>query len=311
MTPNNRYSPEEIEKISDSVSVLDYFFHLERQGKVKFERKTGHDHYFRTENNKFSVNEEKFYDFKTGNGGKIIKAVMDLENKSWREAVDFLKDFSNIEIPSQVIAEREKIKRSATNSTKSVLTSIISPNNSALLNYFQNRGIDNDIIQKNTQQVHYQVSGKKYFGIGLKNESGGYEIRNPMMKNKIGKSDISILQGTKNEAVVFEGMTDMLSFLQICKDRNIPNQRTLVVLNSGTNTGEFLEKFKNFTGKIHLILDGDKAGNEATEKIRETLKNSIDAREKYGISDGKHNDLNDYLINSFKPRLILEKNRTN
>ena len=49
---------------------------------------------FRNENGKFSVTDGQFYDFKTGEGGKIIKAVMTLENRSWKEAVDFLKNFS-------------------------------------------------------------------------------------------------------------------------------------------------------------------------------------------------------------------------
>lgn len=78
------------------MSILDHFLYLEKQGKVKFERKIGHDYYFRTEDNKFSVSEEKrFYDSKTGEDGKIIKTIMQFENKSWKEAMDFLKDFSN------------------------------------------------------------------------------------------------------------------------------------------------------------------------------------------------------------------------
>ena len=85
-----RYTEEDLRKIIENVSVLDYFQHLAKQGKVNFERKSGRDYYFRTDENKFSVNETGFYDFKTGEGGKLIKAVMTLENKSWKEAMDFL-----------------------------------------------------------------------------------------------------------------------------------------------------------------------------------------------------------------------------
>lgn len=73
------YTTAEIAEISDSVSVLDYFLHLEKQGKVNFDRKTGNDYYFRTKDNKFSVPENQYYDFKKGEGGQIIKAVMELE----------------------------------------------------------------------------------------------------------------------------------------------------------------------------------------------------------------------------------------
>ena len=89
------FSQQELENLTENLSVLDYFYFLEKQGKVMFERKTGHDFYFRTDNNKFSVSNDGFYDFKTGEGGQIIKAVMTLENKSWKEAVNFLKSFSN------------------------------------------------------------------------------------------------------------------------------------------------------------------------------------------------------------------------
>lgn len=82
MNQRKSYSVDEINKITESVSVLDYFQYLEKQGKVQFDRKSGHDYYFRTDENKFSVNENGYYDFKTGQGGKIIKAVMNFENKS-------------------------------------------------------------------------------------------------------------------------------------------------------------------------------------------------------------------------------------
>jgi len=110
MNQRKSYSVDEINKITESVSVLDYFQYLEKQGKVQFDRKSGHDYYFRTDENKFSVNENGYYDFKTGQGGKIIKAVMNFENKSWRETMDFLKDFSKC-IYIRRFCRTEKIKR--------------------------------------------------------------------------------------------------------------------------------------------------------------------------------------------------------
>ena len=80
----NEFTQEQIDEISNNNSVVDYFLYLEKQGIVNFERKTGHDFYFRTENNKYSVNNTGFYDFKTGEGGGIIKAVMNTQNKTER-----------------------------------------------------------------------------------------------------------------------------------------------------------------------------------------------------------------------------------
>ena len=77
------------------------------------------------------------------------------------------------------------------------------------------------------------------------------------MKSKIGHNDIIELKGEKNEVIVFEGMTDTLSFIQLLKANNQKNNRTLVTLNSVTNLDKFLERYQNYDGKIFLCLDGD------------------------------------------------------
>lgn len=316
------FSPEEIEEICNSVSLIDYFRDLDRRGIVRYDRKRGKDEYFLTDNNKFSVTDDQYYDFKAGQGGKIIKAVMEMENKNWREAVEFLRDFSNAHIVSNDIgAEKKQTPQPSSEPTiaepRNIFTMAITPNNEKLIAYFEGRGIPKDILQTYTQQVHYRnrTSGKSFFGIGLKNQSGGYDVKNlldkPYDKAKVGRSDMSVIPGTHNEMIVFEGMTDMLSYLRLCRDSNKPNTRTLVVLNSVTNTGAFIDQFKNYEGKIHLVLDGDKSGNDATEKIISNLPNSIDQRHRYNISETENNDLNDYLINKIKNSLqIQEKSRT-
>ena len=138
MNQRKSYSVDEINKITESVSVLDYFQYLEKQGKVQFDRKSGHDYYFRTDENKFSVNENGYYDFKTGQGGKIIKAVMNFENKSWRETMDFLKDFSNVYI-SEDFVEQKRLKDTQSNEKSNIsVTKITPPNNDKLIEYFNN-----------------------------------------------------------------------------------------------------------------------------------------------------------------------------
>lgn len=298
-----KYTTKELEKIVKSVSLIDYFQYLERNGRVEFDRKYGKDYYFKTDNNKFSVSDSSFYDFKTGRGGKIIKAVMEMEDKRWKEAVDFFKDFGKVIITSdlkQEFAEKRENIDENTNNDKSetkIIRSIL-PNNKKLIEYFESRGISKEVLKKNAKQIHYEAQGKRYFGIGLENQSGGYEIRNPMMKTKIGKNDITIVKGDKqDEMVVFEGFTDMLSFLQLMKDNGRENRRTLICLNSVTNTDKFIGKILGFKGKMFLLLDGDSAGNLATEKIKNGFGEDKvkDIRQLYGIYEGGNNDLNDYL----------------
>ena len=326
MAKQHFLSPQDIENIINNTSIVDYFHYLADKGRLKFDRQRGHDYYFLTENEKYSVSDtprKGYYDFKAGEGGQIIKAVMKFEEKSWREAVDFLKDFSNTYIPETEKQGRQnaenKIPTPAQEvdfSPKNVLVRTFVPNNDKLLAYFAGRGISKEILQQYAQQVHYhnKTSGKDYFGIGIPNQSGGYDVKSlldkPYDKAKVGVSDISIIPGTRNEAVVFEGMTDMFSYLQMAKDNGKPNDRTLVVLNSVTNTGTFIDRFKNYTGKIHLFLDGDKAGNDATQNILNSLKNSVDERGRYGIGKDEINDLNDFHLKVFNSLRNPNKSRT-
>ncbi|WP_027384919.1 toprim domain-containing protein [Epilithonimonas caeni] len=305
-----KYTQEEIDSITNNISLLDYFLHLEHRGKVKFDSKKGRDFFFRTENDKFSVNENGFFSFNSNEGGKILKAVMTLENKSWKEALDFLSGFSN-HYKNEFIAERKNEFKSKENNNYSQIKIQYSgaPNNEKLLAYFQQRGISKEILQQYTRQIHYENNGKKYFGIGLENLSGGFEIRNPLAKIKIGKTDISEIKGTKNEMIVFEGMSDMLSFLQLQKQNSNSNNRTLVSLNSITNVDRFMAIHKDFAGKLFLCLDGDKAGDLATKKILQGFSenNVKDIRPFYSISETQNKDLNDYLKN----KLNLQKENTN
>lgn len=156
----NEFTQEQIDEISNNNSVVDYFLYLEKQGIVNFERKTGHDFYFRTENNKYSVNNTGFYDFKTGEGGGIIKAVMNTQNKTWKEALEFLQDFSGVQ---DYVAERKKhISLSSNEKSSTEISNIVIPNNDKLLSYFKERGISKEILQENTQQIHFST-GEKIF----------------------------------------------------------------------------------------------------------------------------------------------------
>ena len=65
---------------------------------------------------------------------------------TWREMMDFLKDFSNVYI-SEDFAERKRMKDPQANENRNVsVTKITPPNNAKLIEYFNNRGIDKDIL---------------------------------------------------------------------------------------------------------------------------------------------------------------------
>ena len=122
-------------------------------------------------------------------------------------------------------------------------------------------------------------------------------------------SEISIIEGTKNELIVFNSDNDKDSFLELLKLNNQNNGRTLVTLNYNENTGSFVERFKNYDGKIFLCLTGDDDGNRSTQKILNEFqnKNIKDIRLLYGISENGNQNLEEYLKNKLQ---VQEKNTT-
>lgn len=298
------YSEDEVQQISNSISLVDYFQHLKDRNIVKFDRKIGNEFYFLTDDNKFSVSANGYYDFKTDEGGQILKAVMNFEKLDWKESLEFVKNFNQnfMQYGSDFKSNQNDLLRDESKSVEISITNSFLPNNERLIAYFEGRGISMQTLIENTRQVHYEVGGKNYFGIGIENISGGFDIRNSLIKSKVGKNDISEIKGAKDEVIVFEGMTDMLSFAQLLKVNNQKNNRTLLTLNSTTNLDKFLEKYSGYSGKIFLCLDGDKTGNQATKKILNSFidKDVKDIRSLYNISENGNNDLNEYLQNKVK-----------
>ncbi|SUX45624.1 toprim domain-containing protein [Chryseobacterium indoltheticum] len=171
----------------------------------------------------------------------------------------------------------------------------------ALLEYLKERNVGNQT--QFLYEINYRMNDKNYFGIGFKNDSSGYEIRNKYSKICLGKKDISTIKNDSSSLRVFEGFFDFLSF------KNLENElekepSDYIILNSVS----MIHNIKNSLGKyekVELYLDNDEAGNRAVEIISNEIQNVKDCRVLY--SDFK--DLNEYLNqqtsevqNEFKPR---------
>ena len=114
--------------------------------------------------------------------------------------------------------------------------------------------------------------------------------------------DISIIEGTRNEVIVFKNDKDRTSFLELLKLNNQSNHRTLVTLHSDENTPKLISQFQNYDGKIFLCLPADQKSNLSTQTILSELqgKNIKDVRPLYGISENGHQNLEEYLRNKLK-----------
>ena len=168
----------------------------------------------------------------------------------------------------------------------------------ALLRYLNERKINPHIARKECVELHFSNNGKRYFAIGFKNKSGGYEIRNQFFKGCISPKDITHIrqQGeARSTCYVFEGMMDYLSFLTIRVHR-FPTYPSLeaqdyVILNSTSNVDKAIDVLHDYE-RISCLLDNDDAGRKATVVIENALGYRVrDASYLYC----EYNDLNDYL----------------
>ena len=173
----------------------------------------------------------------------------------------------------------------------------------ALLEYLKFRKVENQTAF--LKEIHYQMNDKNYFGIGFKNDSDGYEIRNKYAKICLGKKDITTIKNDSGNVKIFEGFIDFLSF------KNVENflekePSDYIILNSVSMIHNIKNSLGNYEN-IELYFDNDEAGNLAVEMIKNENKNAEDCRVLY--SDFK--DLNDWMIhkNPSPERQVKQRRR--
>jgi hypothetical protein len=232
-----------------------------------------------------------WHDFATGEGTSIIDLVMKMQSIDFKEAIRYLSGQNDM-VPAQAYQHpgiKEEKKPGIVILKEKPL------NNPALITYLKERHIDPEIAQKNCKELYYAVGDKRYFGIGFKNDKGGYEIRNKYFKGATSK-DITTINGYIQdfECVVFEGFIDYLSYLTL--EKRVGKDETkssVVILNSVTN----IHKAKDFLSKHKLIttyLDNDEAGRTSVKAIMDMCP----TRPVEDMSDTYKGfkDINDYLM---------------
>ena len=166
----------------------------------------------------------------------------------------------------------------------------------ATLRYIEGRGIPIDVAAKYCVDISYHYAddwnGKIYHGMGFRNESKGYVVRNGLglrlSKFNIGHQDISVRTISGSGCYfVFEGVFDFLSILEINNLTGTENDFDVIVLNTVTNWKKTWPILDNAKG-IALMLDTDTAGDKTTAKLLERYPNAIDNRQplrEYGVKD--------------------------
>ncbi len=227
----------------------------------------------------------KAHDFGTGKTYDNVSLVKTVKGHSVPEALEYLSKIS-FSFPKH----NHSVKKVAFERKKEDwrIREIKSVQHPALINYMKKRRIFKQ--SRFLKEVHYTVSGKSYFGLGFENDSCGLEIRNKYAKVCLGKKDLSTIQKGSDKLCIFEGYFDYLSFLQIQEILEF-DESDYLVLNSVSLINRIKNKFPDYK-KIELFLDNDKAGNKATEALKNIWKNAKDNRLLYP----NYKDLNEFVI---------------
>ena len=226
----------------------------------------------------------KAFDFGNGKSYDVISIIQQIKKCSVSEALKYLStlDFS---------VQNELKYHETIEQTSNQILEIKEIQHPALIQYLKSRKVyeQNHLVK----EIHYQLKGRKYFGIGFQNNSAGFEIRNLHSKICLGKKDVTLIvndKKSKNEILVFEGFFDYLTYRNLEKSYN--SNCDCLVLNSTAMLFKAEEKLKKYD-KISLFLDNDKNGKSVKLKIKSQYKNVEDCSLIY--HDFK--DLNEWFCN--------------
>ena len=224
-----------------------------------------------------------WFDFGTGKGGDIFDlagAFIGSEDFLLRAA--FIAKSRACPLPVMAQSTRNKEREPAFEDIW-----VRSLQDSKLLGYLEERGIDAHVAIPNCEEVRSRVRGKRYYAIGFRNRNGGLELRNRFFKGCIPPKDISLKRSGADVCAVFEGFMDYLSAMQlgiIASD--------WLVLNSVSNVEKAVKALKGYE-KIECYLDNDEAGRRTFQRLHECFgEKVIDRSSLYA----DHKDLNEFLL---------------
>ena len=233
-----------------------------------------------------SVNFEKNTAFDFGTGAKYdnVSLVQGIKKCSVSEALEYLKRF-DYSISTNQKNETDNFKPKSGYQ----ILDIKELEHPSLMEYLKSRKIDS--LKSELKEIHYELNGKNYFGLGFKNDSDGYEIRNPYIKLCLGKKDLTSVNNQSQTLRIFEGFADYLSF-KILEKSLEKEPSDYIILNSVSMISKVKNQLENYQS-VELFLDNDRTGDSVTKILKKQNSNVLDER----ILFKNHKDLNEFLIN--------------
>ncbi|MCD0468903.1 toprim domain-containing protein [Flavobacterium sp. JAS] len=249
----------------------------------------------------FKINRSinRWYDHGMGRGGNLIDFGMLFFQCSFGE---FLKNYTGALAmsPPRVFPIENQLE---SKSSKLVILREIPLQSHALLKYLEERKIPLEIAAEFCKEVHYRLNDHTYYGIGFKNDLGGFEIRNRYFKASASPKGFTSYDSKAKEVLVFEGFFDFLSFKAL-NWSPASKKQDFIILNSLS----FIDKARLFMEKhqlIRLFLDRDQPGQTATKRALSWDRKYKDESLLYK----GHKDLNLWVVNQGKLQLKKIKNR--
>ena len=226
----------------------------------------------------------KAFDFGTGKSYDVISIVQQMNQCSVSEALKYLETFD--------FSIHNEFQNEGTKQYKEYkILNVREIQHPALVQYLKSRKVYEQ--KELVKEIEYELNGKKYFGVGFFNNSGGVEIRNKYSKICLGKKDVTLLKNelnSFNEILIFEGFFDYLTFKNLEKNEN--SNSDYIILNSTSMLFKVEETLKKYD-KISLFLDNDKNGNAIKKAILKKYENVEDCSLIYQ----KFKDLNEWFCN--------------
>jgi hypothetical protein len=222
-----------------------------------------------------------------GQGGSIIDFGMAYHKVSIPDLLQLLTD------ANFVAATRDDLKAKESKDSKIRIVSEYGLTSPSLLKYLAQRGISEKISNRYCSEVRFETNGRAYFGIGFRNDSGGYEIRNPYFKGSSSPKDITSMKDGHGSVAVFEGFFDFLSCQTLRENSPERMKSDYLILNSLSFFEKSLQILESYRS-IHLYLDNNSAGQKCTEMALSLGSRFKDER---GLYKG-FEDFNDFLLAS-------------
>ena len=230
---------------------------------------------------KVSKIKNRWYDHGEGIGGNVIDLVCKILKCSINETLEFLNDgIAKSSVKQQYISN--------SNNGRIDIIKVQDITHPALIQYLNSRGISTTIAKTYCKEVWYQYKTSEFFAIGLKNNKGGWELRNKIFKNSSSPKSYTYIKKGSNQLVILEGIFDLLSLAIV--DDVLLSTSDILVLNSISFIND-IEKHISKYALIHLYLDNDSAGQKASQYLINKYKHSIDK----SLSYKNFKDLNDLL----------------